>query len=321
VATLKASLEDASSAGTPARPRVSVVVPTRDRPELLARAVGAIVQQDYEGEIESIVVFDQADPVQPLVDPEVTRPIRLLRNTRTPGLAGARNTGILAATGELVAFCDDDDEWLPDKVRRQVRVLEAAPGSDVVATGMSVVYGTRTIDRVSDRERVTHQDLLRSRVQEIHPSSILARRSALVGGPVGLVDEEIPGSYGEDYDWLLRATKIHPIAVVRSCLVRVYWHPTSFFADRWATIIEALQYLLRKYPEFRSQPRGLAQQYGRIAFAHAALGHRREARRWARRTLRVNALERRAYLALAVSTGAISADTLMRLAHRVGRGI
>jgi hypothetical protein len=104
-------------------------------------------------------------------------------------------------------------------------------------------------------------------------------------------------------------------------LVRVHWHRSSFFADRWATIIDAIQYLVARYPEFERHPRGLARLYGRLAFANAALGNRAEARRWARRTLRLNPTERRGYLALGVSTGLVSAETLLRLAHRTGRGI
>ena len=118
---------------------------------------------------------------------------------------------------------------------------------------------------------------------------------------IGLVDEEIPGSYGEDYDWLLRAARRAPIVVVRSPLTRAYWHQASFFADRWTSIIDAIHYLLAKFPELYGDSRGLALLYGRLAFAHAALGNGSEARMWARRTIRLDPRERRAYLAVAVS--------------------
>ena len=249
------------------------------------------------------------------------RSVRVLVNDRSPGLAGARNTGIRAAQGAFVAFCDDDDEWLRSKLRKQVSVVLLPAAPDVAVTGITIVSGSRTIDRISESDAITVEDLLRSRVQEVHPSSILARRAPLIDGRIGLVDEAIPGSYGEDYEWLLRAAKTGPIAVVRAPLVRVHWHRSSFFADRWTTIIEAIQYLIRKHPEFRTEKRGLARLYGRLAFANAAAGNRTEARAWARRTLTLDLRERRAYLAILVSTGLVSANTLMRLANRVGRGI
>jgi glycosyltransferase involved in cell wall biosynthesis len=300
---------------------VSVIVPTRQRPHELARAVRSILTQEYDGEIECIVVFDQQEPVRPDVVVGPRRSIRVLANDRRPGLAGARNCGILAADGRYVAFCDDDDEWIASKLRLQVSAMEIPGGPDVVTTGITIVNGTGTIDRIPRSDTITLDDLLRSRVQEIHPSSVLVRRDAVLDGTIGLVDEEIPGSYGEDYDWLLRAAKFGSIAAVRTPLVRVYWHRSSFFADRWATIIAAITYLLRKHPELQNEPRGLARLYGRLAFANAAVGNRAEARSWARRTIRIDPRERRAYLAILVTTGLVSADGLMRFANRFGRGI
>lgn len=305
-------------------PSVSVVVPTRDRPEELARAVRAVLGQSYEGDIECLVVFDQSPPVLPAVAPAAAarwrREVRTIVNRRAPGLAGARNSGILEANGELVAFCDDDDEWLPDKLRLQVATLREVPSASVVASGIQVVYEDRTRPRVPRTETITLEQLLRSRVMEIHPSTILAKREEVLEG-VGLVDEEIPGSYGEDYEWLLRSARRGAILAVKQPLVRVHWHESSWFAGRWKTIIQAIRYLLEKYPEFEREPRGLARLYGRMAFAHAASGEKHLARRWATRSLRLNWREQRAYLALAVTFGVLSPQTILRLAHRMGRGI
>jgi glycosyltransferase involved in cell wall biosynthesis len=77
-----------------------VVVPTRDRPQLLRASVKAIVDQEYPGAIEVIVVYDQSQPDMSLDRGDDRRRVRVITNTRSPGLAGARNTGILAATGK-----------------------------------------------------------------------------------------------------------------------------------------------------------------------------------------------------------------------------
>jgi glycosyltransferase involved in cell wall biosynthesis len=303
-----------------ATPPVSVVVPTRDRPELLRRAVTAILGQTYAGPVECLVVFDQSDPDLAWGELPAGRRLVLVRNGRTPGLAGARNSGILAATGELVAFCDDDDEWLPEKLARQVAGLVARPDAAVSTTGILVRYRDRTTTRLAPTTVVTHRQLLLSRLTELHPSTVLARRRQLLDS-IGLVDEEIPGSYAEDYEWLLRAARHAPVLAVPEPLVVIHWHQSSFFADRWRTIISALTYLVDKHRELHQEPSGLARIYGQIAFAHAALGERGPARRWARRTLSLNRRERRAYLALAISLGLVSAKTVVRLAHLAGKGI
>jgi glycosyltransferase involved in cell wall biosynthesis len=298
---------------------VSVVVPTRDRPELLRRALESIAAQRYDGRLELIVVFDQAEPNIPPLKGRDNVTIRGLSNTRAPGLAGARNTGILAAQGDLVAFCDDDDEWLPGKLRAQVALMEES-GAMTVSSGIRVRYRRREIERLPSGRTIAFRDLLRSRRMELHPSTIVVNREALIG-TIGLVDEAIPGSYAEDYEWLLRAARVESIAAVHAPLARIHWHDSSFFAARWDTIASALTYLLDRYPEFQLERAGLARLYGQLAFAYAGCHRRSDARTWARRALRLSPLQPRAYLALAVSVGVVDPDRVLRIAHTFGRGI
>jgi glycosyltransferase involved in cell wall biosynthesis len=301
-------------------PPVSVVVPTRDRPELLRRAVTAILGQTYRGPVECVVVHDQSDPELAWPPPPPGRRLVVVGNQRTPGLAGARNSGVLAATGELVAFCDDDDEWRPQKLARQVPRLIGTPSAAVSTTGIVVRHQDRATTRLAPTLLVSHRQLLRSRLTELHPSTVLARRRHLLDD-IGLVDEQIPGSYAEDYDWLLRASRLAPVLAVPEPLVVVHWHQASFFADRWRTVIAALTYLVDKHHELQGEPSGLARIYGQIAFAHAALGERGPARCWAGRALALDRRERRAYLALAVSLGLVRAPTVIRMAQAAGKGI
>lgn len=301
-------------------PMTSVIIPTRERPDLLHRASASVLRSSYEGEIEVLIVFDRTTPRAPAAPQLPRRTIRVMTNERTPGLAGARNTGILAARGTLVAFCDDDDAWTPNKLRRQVEALRNSPGAEVATTGIAILAGDRRHERIAPSDRIDLDDLVRERHPELHPSTLLALRRAVLDG-IGLVDEAIPGSYAEDYEWLLRAAARGPIVAVREPLVEVSWTSGSWFAERWSTIIEAITYLLDRHPVLRSDPRGLARLYGRLAFAHAALGQRREAVAWARRTLRLDPRERRGYLALAVASGLVSSRRLVEMANRTGRGI
>ncbi len=304
--------------------RVSAVVPTRDRPELLRRAIDAIVTQEHHGPIEVVVVYDRSTPDPALARSWRTsegaeRTVKVIVNDRSPGLAGARNTGILAAGGELIGFCDDDDEWLPGKLTRQIEALERT-GGDFASCGIRVSYEDSEIDRVLDRDEVPLDALLRDRMTELHPSTFLIRAAALRDA-IGLVDEQIPGSYAEDYEFLLRAARHRPLVNVREPGTLVRWHRSSYFSQRWQTISEALRWLLERYPEFSREPAGLARVAGQIAFAEAAQGNRRTAAQWARRTLHGNRKEARAYLAMAVAGRLIRPDTVVRLLHKRGRGI
>ncbi|MDO8383771.1 MAG: glycosyltransferase family 2 protein [Microbacterium sp.] len=298
---------------------VTVVVATRSRPQLLRRALASIAAQEYPADIEILVVFDGTD-IDDLSDltPTPGRVIRTMPNARRAGLAGARNTGIEAARNPLLGFCDDDDEWKPTKLAQQTPLLNDA-GVVVSATGIEIHSAGGTHQRFAP-EKTNLDDLLRSRITELHPSSFVLRTEDL-RGRLGLVDEELPASYGEDYDLLLRAVKLGSIAAVQDALTIVHWDRTSFFSEKWQGIVDGLSYLLAKHPEFARSRLGTARIEGQIAFAYAALGDRQAARGWARRTLGHHPLQPRAYIALMVGLGLVKGETVVAALNKRGRGM
>ena len=305
-------------------PDVDVVIATRDRPQLLRSCIRAIFDSDYPGAIRILVVYDHSEPDEGLAS-EVDlglregRTVLVMRNSRTPGLAGARNTGLLAAEAELVAFCDDDDTWLPAKLARQVAALEASPATELISCGIEVEYDDHLNQRILQQTEITLTDLLRDRITELHPSTFVMRRKAVVDG-FGLVEEQIPGSYAEDYEFLLRAARSHPVGNVPMVGVRVLWGG-SYFTARWTTIRQALTWLLERYPEFEAVPAGEARVLGQIAFATASEGNRRGGAELAWRAIRTRPAEPRSYLALGVASGLLKPDWVLRRLHAVGRGI
>lgn len=301
------------------QPSVDVVIATHHRPELLRAALDAVLAQDYPGHVSVIVVFDQSEPDFALERSESTRSVKVIGNTRTQGLAGARNSGILEGSSEIVAFCDDDDVWEVPKLRRQIGALNRRLEAMTCVSGITILYGDREVVRIPTQQTVELQNLVRNRGMEAHPSTVTVRRSALESC-IGLVDEEIPGSYGEDFDWILRAAQAGPICVVEAPLVRVRWGQ-SLFSNRWATIIDSIEYAMEKHPALMEDKLARARLMGRKSFGLAALGRRREAARCARHTIGDNWRERRAYLALAVALRLVSAERLMDIAHRRGHGI
>jgi glycosyltransferase involved in cell wall biosynthesis len=304
--------------GSVTAPPVDVVIATRDRPELLRTAIRAVLEQDYDGDIRIFVVFDQHPADHSLGVDDDHRGVTVLDNTRTPGLAGARNAGIVAGSAPIVALCDDDDRWLPGKLRAQIEAMESDPGAVLASTGIRVRYGDVITDRFLPQRTVGLRDLLRSRLMELHPSTFVLRREAL--DRMGLVAEDIPGSYAEDYEFLLRAARHGRILSLPVLGAEILWHRRSYFTARWATIAEALAWLLDRYPEFASVPRGHARILGQIAFAEAARGRRAAACRTVIRTLRIAPREPRAWLALAVALG-LSPDFLLGTLQRRGRSI
>jgi glycosyltransferase involved in cell wall biosynthesis len=303
-------------------PSVGVVVPTHNRPVLVRRALESILTQDYGGLIEIVVVFDRATPDPSLAHTEAGRRVEVVENDRTPGLAGARNTGILRLHTELVAFCDDDDTWCAGKLTRQVTVLREDPVTQFVTTAMQVEHGeTGSAVRLAGKSLITFDDLIRSRMAMLHSSSFLFRRAAaLPPDGFGLVDETMPRSMGEDWDLLLRAARRAPIRHVDEPLVRVLWGASSYFSEVWSDKIAANHWLVEHYPELHVDRRTSAMMSGKLAFGHAALGHRRESLRYVAQVLRTRWREPRAALALLVLAGVPPRFVVTQLNKR-GRSI
>lgn len=294
-----------------------VVIPARPRPDELREAIASARDQCYTGPLSVIVVFDRSEPDFSL-ERSGCRPVRVLANTRTPGLSGARNTGILAAEAEWIAFCDDDDVWHSTKLREQMRVVNAL--TDFVTSSILVAHEGRITPRLAGTNRISHDALIRSRMSMLHASTFVIRRASLLGS-LGLVSEEIPGSQNEDWDLLLRASALAPISHVDLPLVTVVWGRSSYFARRWDTKIASSEWLLENYPAIAADDRGAARLMAKIAFAHANQGKRREAWRWAGRALRRNPRQWRAPLACAVALYPPSGEWALNTLNRFGRGV
>lgn len=307
------------SGSTPGPPSVGVVIPTRDRPQLMRETLAAVLAQDYTGRVEVVVVHDQTDPDES-VRASGNRPVIVVPNGRTVGLSGARNTGIGLLSTDLVAFCDDDDVWLPQKLTRQVARLAEDPAAELCTCAITVRYEEHATPRLAGADAVTHEDLTRSRMSMLHSSTFLIRRDSLVED-IGLLDEAIPGSQNEDWELLLRASRRHDVVHVDVPLVDVRWGPTSYFSRQWHSRVDSLRWLMQRYPEIERHPVGGPRVQGQIAFGLACLGQRRAAVRLAAHVARRRAREWRAVAALLVASGLVQAETVLRVLHRFGRGV
>lgn len=117
-------------------PLVTVVIPTHNRPDLIGQALHSVLAQTHSA-LDVIVVMDGPDPAtaRALRDCPDGR-VRVLQTPSPAGAGAARNFGAERARGEWIAFLDDDDEWLPDKLAKQLAV---ASGRNVLVTCRSLV--------------------------------------------------------------------------------------------------------------------------------------------------------------------------------------
>jgi glycosyltransferase involved in cell wall biosynthesis len=155
-------------------PTFSVVVPTFERVEFLARAIESVLAQTCR-DLEVVVVDDgPSEPIAALVRAHPDGRVRLVRHDRNRGVAAARNTGIAAAAGMFVGFLDDDDLWLPAKLERQLQVIEER-NADVVHT---LVYVTDADGNVYEEPTQRGFRLFRQVAAAGYPYDLLLRRSS-----------------------------------------------------------------------------------------------------------------------------------------------
>ena len=108
-------------------PPISVIIPVHNRAKLILRALASVRAQTY-AEFEILVVDDGSTDGLSETLGQLDEPrLRVLRHTLRQGAASARNTGIRASTGEYLAFLDSDDEWMPNKLERQLELTHRHP--------------------------------------------------------------------------------------------------------------------------------------------------------------------------------------------------
>jgi glycosyltransferase involved in cell wall biosynthesis len=193
-----------------------VILPTFNRAGLLLRALDSIQAQSFP-DWDCVVVDDGSSDETPDVvasrgaaDPRI-RAMRI-EHGGTPGRS--RNAGIAGSCGELVAFLDDDDEWLPGKLERQLSVFDEEPGAGLAFSRVER-FGDehRPWPRVLP-ERPELRTLLASNF--IACSTVVARRSALERA--GPFDESLP--FAQDFDLWLRILRRDPIRGIPEVLAR-----------------------------------------------------------------------------------------------------
>ena len=209
-------------------PLVSVVIPTYNRSASVRQAVESVLAQNYRP-LEPIVVDDGSDDdTAALLRPMAESGRLRLISQPNRGVSAARNTGIMASKGALIAFLDSDDEWLPGKVEAQVDYFRRNPEAVLVQTqerwmrqGRRVNPGRKHLKKAGD----IFLDSLKLCL--ISPSAVMLKKSLL--DEVGLFDENLPAC--EDYDLWLRVLVKYPAGLIdREYLIRHGGRPDQLSA-------------------------------------------------------------------------------------------
>ncbi len=196
------------------QPLVSVIIPTFNRAMWLHEAIDSVLAQDYP-RIELIVVDDGSTDSTPGVVRTYGAALTFMRQSHR-GVSAARNQGVAAARGELIAFLDSDDLWLPHKATAQVAQFQQCPTLQACYTDEIWIRGGVRVNprRIHQKYSgwIFRQSLPRC---TISPSSMMMRRTQW--DRLGGFDERLPAC--EDYDLWLRLTCAVPVTLIPERLI------------------------------------------------------------------------------------------------------
>ncbi|MCU4974993.1 glycosyltransferase family 2 protein [Halobacteria archaeon AArc-m2/3/4] len=207
---------------TDSEPLVSVIIPTHNRPQLLERAVESVLDQTYDN-LELLVVDDASDErtdLEATFDFAAIADYEYIYLDENRGGAEARNVGLDASTGEYLAFLDDDDEWLPEKIEQQVDLFKTS-SDDVGLVYTAVLQRDETKEIEDVHFNPVPNEHLRDLMlkQYIGTMSSVMIRSAVLERVDGL-NEEFPCWH--DWEFYFRVGKEFGFDAVNKPLVRQY---------------------------------------------------------------------------------------------------
>ncbi|MFG6661054.1 glycosyltransferase family 2 protein [Sulfitobacter sp. 915] len=249
---------------------VSVVIPTFERPKLLAQALRSVCNQTYRN-LEILIVDDGlCDVSEALCLNVADSRIHYMRTRGRQGGNAARNIGLQLCKGDFVAFLDDDDEWYPRKIEAQVRVFNANTSLGLVYTGVEFINS----QGVSHKTYPTRRGDLSGSILSYNyigtTSSVMVAAKAIV--KVGPFDEALPQL--QDYDLWIRVCQRYNVDYVSDVMVRYRLHENKKqISNSVANNLYAIQRIDDKYEELINKlPR--YQRRWRFSLRYNSMGKR-----------------------------------------------
>lgn len=196
------------------KPLVSVVIPTYNRAWAVCAAIDSVLAQDYPA-VELIVVDDgSTDGTEELLAAYSTNIIHIRQENK--GVAAARNRGVAAAHGPLIAFLDSDDYWLPRKLTAQAAFFHSRPEALICQTQEYWIRNGRRVNPRRRHEKPQGDIFVPSlALCLVSPSAVMLRKKLL--DEVGGFDEALPAC--EDYDLWLRVSCRYPVYLIDTPLI------------------------------------------------------------------------------------------------------
>lgn len=250
---------------------ISVVIPTCNRASMLKRALDSVLKQTFD-DIEIFVVDDaSSDNTPEVIKNYLNDRVHYIRLDESKGANFARNLAVSKTQGQYIAFLDDDDVWMPEKLRKQMMVFEADSSIGLVYTGVEVIHtGYSNIYHTSPKLRGNLSKSILTFNYIGSTSSVMVKRA--VFERAGGFDINLPQL--QDYDLWIRICQISNIGYVSASLIKYYVHNNvSQITTSVAKNKKAIEIIDAKYSELISNL-SIKEQRMRFCQRYNAMGKR-----------------------------------------------
>ncbi|MCF6158851.1 MAG: glycosyltransferase [wastewater metagenome] len=281
-------------------PVVSVIIPTHNRAQFLYSAIASVLNQTYQ-DFEILVIDDNSkDNTQEVVKNFHDTRIKYIRHEKNKGEAGTRNTGIKHSNGRYIAFLDDDDEWLPEKLELQIDLLQNSPQEvGCIYTGFLTVDETKrkVLQRSipSKRGYIYYDMFIRNYIGK--PSTVMLKKECFKR--IDLFDENI--AFGTDYDMWIRISRDFHIDYIEKPMVLYCKHKNALSADL-AVRNKGMEMLFKKHNRFFMLNRkGHGEFYMYLGIFYCCAGDVRKGRKALLKAITLYPFQIRSYCNLGLS--------------------
>jgi len=244
------------------KPEISVIIPTCNRPELLPRAIKSVLNQTFQD--FEIIVVDDGDKIsaEKAMAQFNDGRLKYIKHEKRQGGGAARNTGLRNSQGEYIAFLDDDDEYLPSKLKRLYGIMkEYETEADFVFCTVTNYYekdNKVVTTKIDELGAFNYFNMLLAHQIRILTPATLIKKSALMD--IGGFDENLPSN--QEWDLMIRLSKKSKGYGINTSLVKVYIPTDGHINADFGRRIKGREMIINKhFADLKERPEVLANHY------------------------------------------------------------
>jgi len=295
-------------------PKASVIIPSYNCQEFIGRAMRSVLNQTFQ-DFELIIVDDgSTDDTKEIIKEFIKKDkrIRYIYQENSGGPAKPMNTGILASRGEFVAFLDSDDEWLPEKLEKQLKLFKNSFNENLglVSCNCDILYTEKNSQKILGEYKTPNFPSRNKAFKKLlrdcfifSESSIVTKKKVL--DKVGLFDENASVKGFQDWELWLRIIKNYDFSSLSKPLLKYYFHEANYSIEKIKNLrenIKFFEYILNKHKkDYQKYPKIYSFFLLRLAIGYSRLSDMQKGRKIFLQAIKINPLDIKNYFCFLIS--------------------